>query len=128
MKNLNLILSVCILIPVAFGYGLVPKTTLPWVFDIRLDTVDMMNICRTTMVLYLGIATLLLRGIFNEKHWENATFLNGVFMGCLSLGRVLSLFLDGEPSQVLVFGLFGESILSLFAFFQLKKYARDTYF
>ena len=108
MKNLNLILSICILIPVAFGYGLAPKTTLPWVFDIRLETVDMMNICRTIMVLYLGIATLLLRGIFNEKHWENATFLNGVFMGCLSVGRVLSLLLDGTPSKLLIFGLLGE--------------------
>ena len=54
MKNLNLILSICILIPVAFGYGLVPKTTLPWAFDIRLETVDMMNICRTIMILYLS--------------------------------------------------------------------------
>ena len=122
MKNLNLILSACILIPVALGYGIAPKTVLPLVLDMRLETVDMLNICRTIMVLYIGLMGLILRGIFDKKHWGNATLLNGVFMGSLSIGRVLSLILDGKPSFLLVLGLFGEMLLSVFAFYQLKKY------
>ena len=51
MKNLNFFLSIGILIPVALAYYIAPKTVLPLVFDIRLDTVDMMNICRTIMIL-----------------------------------------------------------------------------
>ena len=122
MKNLNLILSVCILIPVALGYGIAPKSVLPLVFDIRLETVDMLNICRTIMVLYFGITALLFVGIFKKEYWQSATILNAVFMGSLSIGRILSLILDGKPSFLLIFGLFGEMVLSLFAFYQLRKY------
>ena len=121
MKNLNLILSVSILIPVALAYGLLPKTTMPLFFDIRLETTDTLNICRTIMMLYLGIAALLLRGIFQEKEWRNATILNAVFMGSLSIGRLLSFIMDGKPSFMLIFGFFGELALSLFALYQLKK-------
>ena len=120
MKKLNLILSVGVLIPVALAYGLAPKTTLPLVFDIRLETTDTLNICRTIMMLYLGISALLLRGIFYEKEWRNATLLNAVFMGSLAIGRILSFIVDGKPSFILIFGLFGEMVLSLFAFYQLK--------
>lgn len=122
MKKLNLILSVGVLIPVALAYGLLPKTTMPLFFDIRLETTDTLNICRTIMLLYLGIVALLLRGIFQEKEWRNATILNTVFMGSLSAGRLLSLILDGKPSFILIFGFFGELILSIFALHQLKKY------
>ena len=73
-------------------------------------------------MLYLGIVALLLRGIFQEKEWRNATVLNAVFMGSLFLGRLLSFIVDGKPSVILVFGLLGEMVLSVFAVYQLKKY------
>ena len=126
MKNINLFLSIGILIPVALGYGIAPKTVLPLVFDIRLDTVDMLNICRTIMVLYIGIIAFLLRGVFIKAQWQNATLLNGIFMGSLAVGRLLSWILDGQPSFILVFGFFGELGLSLFAFYQLRKFYKKT--
>jgi Domain of unknown function (DUF4345) len=121
MKNLHLILSTIILIPVALGYGIAPKTVLPILLNIRLDTVDMLNICRAIMVLYLAISILFLMGIFNKKYWFTATITNIFLMGGLALGRILSLVLDGIPSPIFLWGTLGEMVLAVFAFYQLKK-------
>jgi Domain of unknown function (DUF4345) len=122
MKNLHLILSISILIPVALAYGIAPKTILILFFDIHLDTIDVMNICRAIMGLYLGMVGIWLLGIYDKAYWKMATVTNGVFMGGLALGRILSLILDGVPSLILLLGIVGESVLALFAFYQLKKY------
>jgi Domain of unknown function (DUF4345) len=122
MKNLHLILSTIILIPVALGYGITPKTVLPILLNIRLDTVDMFNICRAIMVLYLAMSALFLMGIFNKKYWFTATITNIFLMGGLALGRILSLVLDGMPSPIFLWGTLGEMVLAVFAFYQLRKW------
>jgi Domain of unknown function (DUF4345) len=122
MKNGHLILSTTILIPVALGYGIAPKTMLPMLLNIRLETVDMLNICRAIMVLYLAISILFLMGIFNKKYWFTATITNIFLMGGLALGRILSLVLDGIPSPIFLWGTLGEMVLAVFAFYQLSKW------
>jgi hypothetical protein len=125
MKNLHLILSAIILIPVALGYGIAPKTVLPMLLNIHLETVDMLNICRAIMVLYLAISILFLMGIFNKKYWFTATITNIFLMGGLALGRILSLVLDGIPSPIFLWGTLGEMVLAVFAFYQLKKWEKS---
>jgi hypothetical protein len=122
MKNLHLILSAIILIPVALGYGIAPKTVLPMLLNIHLETVDMLNICRAIMVLYLAISILFLMGIFNKKYWFTATITNIFLMGGLALGRILSLVLDGKPSPIFLWGTLGEMALAFFAFYQWGKW------
>jgi Domain of unknown function (DUF4345) len=124
MKNLHLILSTAILIPVALGYGIAPKTVLPLLLNIRPETVDMLNICRAIMVLYLAISALWLMGIYNKKYWLTATITNIFLMGGLALGRISSLFLDGMPSPIFLWGTLGEMVLAVFAFYQLRKWER----
>jgi Domain of unknown function (DUF4345) len=122
MKNLHLIISTIILIPVALGYGIAPKTVLPMLLNITVETVDMLNICRAIMVLYLAMSALWLMGIFNKRYWFTATITNVFLMGGLSLGRILSLVLDGTPSPIFLWGTLGEMVLAVFAFYQLKKW------
>ena len=122
MKNLHLILSTIILIPVALGYGIAPKTVLPMLLNITVETVDMLNICRAIMVLYLAMSALWLMGIYNKKYWFTATITNIFLMGGLSVGRILSLVLDGMPSPIFLWGILGEMVLAIFAFYQLKKW------
>jgi hypothetical protein len=122
MKNLHLILSTIILIPVALGYGIAPKTVLPLLLNIRIETIDMLNICRAIMVLYLAISALWLMGIYNKKYWFTATITNIFLMGGLALGRILSLVLDGMPSPIFLWGTLGEMVLAVFAFYQLWKW------
>jgi Domain of unknown function (DUF4345) len=124
MKNAHLIFSTVILIPVALGYGIAPKTVLPMLLNIRLETVDMLNICRAIMVLYLATSALFLMGIFNKKYWFTATITNIFLMGGLALGRILSLVLDGMPSPIFLWGTLGEMVLAVFAFYQLEKWEK----
>jgi Domain of unknown function (DUF4345) len=122
MKNLHLIISTAILIPVALGYGIAPKTVLPMLLNINLESVDMLNICRAIMVLYLALSALFLMGICIKKYWFTATITNIFLMGGLALGRILSLVLDGMPSPIFLWGTLGETVLAVFAFYQLRKW------
>jgi Domain of unknown function (DUF4345) len=103
------------------GYGIAPKIVLPLLLDVRLETVDMLNICRAIMSLYLAFSVLLLLGIFNRKYWFAATLANIFLMGGLAFGRLLSLILDDFPSPIFLWGMLGEAVLAVFAFYQLKK-------
>jgi hypothetical protein len=125
MKDLHLILSASILIPVALGYGVAPKMVLPMLLNIRVETVDMLNICRAIMVLYLAMSVLFLMGIFNKKYWFTATITNVFLMGGLALGRILSLVLDGMSSPIFLWGTLGEMVLAVFAFSQLRKWGKS---
>ena len=121
MKNLHLILSSLIIIPIALAYGMSPGITLPLLFDITPGP-DTCNIFRAVMGLYLGITLVMITGVFKPGYWETATIVNMVFMGGLALGRVISFALDGMPSPVLVAGFAIECVLAAMACFNWTKY------
>jgi hypothetical protein len=123
LKNLHLIISVIVVIPAAFIYGIFPSGILPYLFDFRVETVDLNNVFRAIMCLYLATAVLWVLGIFKPRYWETATLVNIVFMIGLAAGRILSLLIDGFPSIAFAIGLVGELTLGLFSWYQLKKYA-----
>ena len=122
-KNGHLILSVVILIPASLLYGLYPEQVFPRMFTVVLEGVDIRNIFRAIMFLYLGMANILILGVFNSEYWKFATLLVIIFMGSLALGRTMSFFIDGVPSLMFILGLFGEFILAIFSFWQLRNYA-----
>jgi len=121
-RNLHLTLSTAVLVPAAFMYGIFPESLSPLLLDIPVTSVDLKNIFRAIMCLYLGVAGLLILGIVKKEYFNSASLLSMVFMGALALGRVLSMLIDGEPSLIFLLGTFGELILSVFSYSQLRTY------
>ena len=121
-KNLHLVISVLIVIPAAFIYGLYPGELLPVFLDIESYPIDLRNVFRAIMCLYLGMASIWILGILKPEYWKFSTLLVIVFMGSLGLGRLISIVFDGQPSNVFVLGIFGELFLAAFSFWQLRIY------
>ena len=121
LKNLHLIISTLIVVPVAFTYGILPNKILPLFLDFKVETKDLHNVFRAIMGLYLAFSVFWILGIFKSNYWYAATLSNMLFMLGLACGRIVSLLLDGMPSLVFFVGKIGELILALYAFYQLKK-------
>ena len=121
-KNLYLVISSAIVIPIAFVYGLFPKTILPQLLDFSVQTTDLTNVFRAIMGLYLAFASLWILGMFKPNYWKVASISNILFMGGLAFGRITSLLLDGFPSAVFLIGTLGELVLAIFGMVQLKHY------
>jgi hypothetical protein len=117
MKNLHLIVSSIIVIPVGFLYGFQPDL----LFEITLNSADEHSVFKAIMGLYLGFSSLWLLGIFKPKIWQAATISNIIFMLGLGFGRIISLFLDEMPSVIFIVGTIGELILGFYAFYILNK-------
>ncbi len=125
-KNLHLFVSAVIIISVAFIYGFKPNELIPYFFGFEVETIELINMMRATMGLYLAIAGFWIVGIVNKKYWRIATIFNVVFMGGLAFGRVLSFLFDGFSSQFLI-GLLLEVILLIWGLFNLGRYKLNDY-
>lgn len=121
LKNLHLLISLSIVVPAAIIYG--TPHILSKLLDIQSNTIDLLNLLKALMALYLGISIVWILGIWKEKYWKNATQLNVLFMIALASGRTLSILTDGLPSGGFIFGTIGEFILGIFSIYQLKKYS-----
>lgn len=124
-KNLHLIISVLIVVPIAFVYGFLPNFISQSLFDVEIVTLDLANIFKAIMGFYLASASLWILGILNLKYWEIATFSNIIFMFGLSIGRMISLISDGIPSAIFLYGTFAEMILAIFGIYQLIKFRKS---
>ncbi len=122
LKNLHLLISVSIVMPFSFVYGLSPAEILPQYFDFTVETTDLKNVFRAIMGLYLAISALWLLGMLKPTLWKTATLVNILFMLGLAFGRLLSLVLDGTPSQTFVTALFLELALGLYGVIQFRNY------
>lgn len=116
VQKIHLIISVIIVVPVAFVYAFYPDSQ----FELFPKTVDEFNFYKAIMGLYLGFSTVWVLGIFKATMLETAIISNLVFMFGLGFGRVLSFFLDGEPTLSYVFGMFAELFLGCYGVWVLK--------
>jgi hypothetical protein len=121
-KNIHLVISAAVVIPAAFVYGSGNHHIFSVFFDFTPSTTDMNNIFRAIMCIYLAMGILWITGIFHTGSWTIATITNFLFMMALALGRLISFVLDGTPSLILVIGFFGEALLALIAWLNLRKY------
>ena len=121
--RLHLIISVSIVVPTAIIYG--SPSVLPEHLDIQVNTIDLSNMLKAIMCLYLGISLIWILGIWKTKYWKIATQLNVLFMITLAAGRALSMIMDGFPTGGYIFGIIAELLLGLFSWYQLKKYAAE---
>lgn len=120
-KNLHLLISLSIAIPTGIIYG--SPSTLPKQLNIQVNTIDLSNMLKANMCLYLGISFVWVLGILKTKYWKRATELNILFMLTLATGRALSMVVDGLPTVGYIFGIIAEFILGFYSIYQLKKYS-----
>ena len=65
-KNRHLIISSIVLTSIAMAYGVMPDRLLPILFDIQIETIDLMHVFRAMMGLYLGIIGLFIHGLADD--------------------------------------------------------------
>lgn len=117
IKKIHLIISVLIVVPVAFVYGFNPDSQ----FDIHVNTIDEHNFFKTIMGLYLGFSILWILGIFKTNYLKIALVSNMIFMLGLGFGRLLSFLVDGTPTFGYLFGTFAELFLGFYGLWVLAK-------
>jgi hypothetical protein len=88
---------------IALLYGVSPQ----WFFESFLinsnsPSVDQAHILRAVMMLYLGLGLFWLYCAFTDKYRDAGVIVLAVFCGGLVMGRLLSVFIDGVPSPILV--------------------------
>lgn len=99
-KNTHLGLSAIVVFLAALIYGAHPSKILPFFFDFDIQNLELKNIFRAIMGLYISFAIYWVIGILKGEHWKGATLSNVFFMGGLALGRLVSLVLDGVSLNI----------------------------
>lgn len=120
--NLHLLLSISIVIPIAFIYGISPNS----LFDIHINSIDEANVFKAIMGLYLAFASFWIIGVIKPNYWKAATISNLLFMLGLAFGRIISMLYDGLPSPLFICGTIGELVLASYGFFQLFITKKNT--
>lgn len=124
-RNSHLTVSTVVIIPVALAYGLYPQMILPLLFDFKVEAINLANVFRGMMGLYLGMSVIWIMGIIKSRLWFTATITNIAFMGGLAVGRLVSLAVDGVPNIYFLVGLVLEAVLAIWGIENLKKYGGD---
>ncbi|MBR9915133.1 MAG: DUF4345 domain-containing protein [Algicola sp.] len=117
ITKIHLIISLVIVIPVAFMYGFYPDT----LFELNPRTLDEHNFYKAIMGLYMGISMIWALGIAKPHYLKTAIITNMVFMLGLGSGRLLSLLLDGIPSSGYLFGTVAELFLGIYGLWVLNS-------
>lgn len=117
-KQLNLLLSGIIVIIAGVVYGGHPSVLMPMILDYSVESLELKNMLRAVMGIYLGVGVFWLIGAFNQKFWYAATLCNVLFMGGVSFGRIISTLFDGisvpfTPALILELMFFGWGLCNL---------------
>ncbi|MEO0572624.1 MAG: DUF4345 domain-containing protein [Bacteroidota bacterium] len=120
-KNTHLVLSAAIVFLAALIYGADPTQILPFIFDFEVQSLELKNIFRAIMGLYIAFALYWIVGIRYPERWKGATISNVVFMGGLASGRLISLLLDGISTQYSI-GMLLEFGMLFWGMYNLKKF------
>ena len=120
VKNVHLGLTSLTVIGVGLTYGFNPSKVLPFFFDFKVESVDLNNVFRAIMGLYLGLAIYWMIGVFKPELWWNATLISTIFMGGLAFGRIISIIIDGIPSAPFSIGTALEIIFMIWGIYNLS--------
>lgn len=119
-QNLQLIISASIVIIVGLAYGVIPNTILPFLFNIEIHSIELQNIFRAMMGLYLAMGLFLILGAKYSKYWRVATLISVMFTAGLAVGRIISTLFDGF-SPFFTLALVVELALMVWGIFNLKS-------
>lgn len=117
VNKIHLIISVLIVIPVAFVYGFKPS----FAFDIQFNSIDELNFAKGMLGLYIGFSMLWILGIFKSSYLKIALITNIIFMLGLGFGRTISIILDGIPTFAFTFGTIAEFFLGFYGVWVLRN-------
>lgn len=117
IQKIHLIISVIIVVPVAFVYAFYPDSQ----FELFPKTADELNFYKAIMGLYLGFSIIWILGVFKSSMLKTAIITNLVFMLGLGFGRLLSMAVDGLPTFGFMFGTFAELFLGTYGIWVLKS-------
>jgi hypothetical protein len=120
-KNLHLLLSGIIVISAGIVYGGNPSSVMPLVLDFQVNSLELKNMLRAVMGIYMGIGVFWLLGATKEELWYPATLSNILFMGGISFGRIISTFFDGVSTPFTP-ALILELLFLCWGYFNLRKY------
>ncbi|KPM32288.1 Hypothetical protein I595_1938 [Croceitalea dokdonensis DOKDO 023] len=120
-KNIHLGLSAIIVFFAALIYGGNPSAILPYFFDFEVQNLELKNIFRAIMGVYMGFTVYWVMGIRKPEHWKGATISNIIFMGGLAFGRLVSTVFDGISIQYTI-GMLLEFGMMLWGMYNLKRY------
>ena len=107
--------------PVALTYGVNPQVTLAYLYDIEVNSINLSNIFRAIMGLYIGLNVFWIIGAFKKSLLLPAMWSLTIFMTGIGLGRMLSLLIDGIPYPAFILYMLLEFIFAIFGFFFIKK-------
>ncbi|MDO1502138.1 DUF4345 domain-containing protein [Winogradskyella maritima] len=113
--NIHLFISAIIVLYAGICYGFFPDVFL----KIHPSTADEFNFQKAIMMLYLGFASIWLLGLLNASYLKTAMLSQVVFMLALALGRMMSMALDGIPSNFYLYGVLGELFLGVYGVWAL---------
>jgi len=101
-ESIFLLVAAVGLTPIALAYGLAPAITVPMLYGVEIDSINVTHIFRAVMGLYLAMVIFWILGAIREPLRFAALCSVVVFMGGLAMGRILSLLVDGIPVAPLV--------------------------
>ena len=101
-KQYFLIFAFCVVSIIALLYGVSPTWFAQTFLGISELDLNVAHILRAVMGLYLALGVFWLCAAFSEKHRNTAVLTCLIFAGGLVMGRIVSLFADGQPKPLLV--------------------------
>lgn len=126
LENLHLVISTLLILVIGLVYGICPNDTLPKLFGFIVENINLKNVFRSLMGLYIAMSSIWLMAIINKKLWVTATITNIAFMSGLAIGRIISLIFDGIPGIYFLLGLIGEIVLAVWGIVNLLHYKRKS--
>lgn len=112
IKKTFLIFAFAIVTIIALLYGVSPQWFARTFLDVTQLEPNIAHIFRAVMGLYLALGVFWLYAAINDRYTNVAVLTTAIFSGGLVLGRILSLFTEGQPAPLLVFYVGAEFILT----------------
>ena len=106
---------------ISLSYGIVPSKTLSYLYGIEVDSVNLSNIFRAVMGLYIGFVIFWIIGAFNNSLKIPALWSLIIFMLGLASGRFLSLIIDGVPHPLFIVWMLLEIIFGILGYKYIKS-------
>lgn len=121
LQKTLLIFTAIGLIPIALSYGFMPAKSLGFLFGIEVANINLENILRAVMGLYLALVVFWLMGAFKSNLREPALYSLIVFMYGLAAGRIISFLVDGIPHPLIIIYLLLELLLGTLGMLLARK-------
>ncbi len=101
-------------------YGVCPKWFARTFLEINDLNPDIAHILRAVMCLYLALGLFWLYSAFNADYRNVALLTVLIFAGGLVIGRIISLFIEGQPAPILTLYIVMEFTLIPVTFWMYK--------